>query len=181
MYLGPIPRSTMSSNRPHYLLMDERKNQMSDYDVPEEKKRAGNADRDRYIDHLASAVSTGHLSEEEFTERRDKALTARIKDDLMVLVKDLPPVPEPERKTHMVQYQLVGTWLFSPWRWGAALILSSALIVLPGPLCAAIYHGFDNAPLQGAMPVLLILAGVFSLLIGGIAWSPDAKHEEGVE
>jgi hypothetical protein len=153
---------------------------VSDY-VPEERKRAGNADRDRYIDHLASAVSTGHLSEEEFTQRRDKALVATVKNDLMVLVRDLPDLPKQERKTHMVQYQLAGTWLFSPWRWGAALILSSALIVLPGPLCAAIYHGFDNAPGQGIMPVLLILVGVFSLLIGGIAWSPDAKHEEVIE
>lgn len=148
---------------------------MSDY-VSEERKRVGNTDRDRYIDRLSAAISTGHLSEEEFSERRDKALVAVVKQDLRVLVRDLPGPPEPERT--LVTYQLGGSWRFSPWRWGTALILSSAMIVLPGPLCAAAFHGFDHAPGEGLLPVLLIMAGIATLLGFGIGWAPDSKREE---
>jgi hypothetical protein len=150
---------------------------MSDY-VPEEKKRAGTADRDRYIEQLAAAISTGHISDHEFEERRDKALTAITQGDLRVLVSDLPQLPEPERKTHMVTYQVGGEWRFSPVRWGCALILSSAMIVLPGPLMAAAFHGFDNAPLAGGLPVLMICAGVALLLGLGIGWAPESPKRE---
>jgi hypothetical protein len=151
--------------------------------VSEENKRAGNDDRDHYIDRISAAISTGHLSEEEFAARRDKALHAVIKKDLMVLVADLPelPVPpQPECKTHLVTYQVGGSWRFNPWRWGAGLVLSSALLVLPGPLCAAAFHGFDHAPGQGILPVLLILAGVATLLGLGIGWAPEDKKREEV-
>lgn len=143
-------------------------------DIPEEKKRVGNTDRDRYIDQLAAAISTGHISEEEFGERRDKALVATIKSDLISLVADLPDLPKPKRT--LVTHQLAGSWLFSPWRWGAGLIISSALLVLPGPLCAAAWHGFDNAPGGGLLPVSLILLGVTCLLGFGIGWAPDDKE-----
>lgn len=129
---------------------------MSDY-VSEEGKRVGNTDRDRYIDQLAAAISTGHISEEEFGERRDKALTAVIKSDLQALVNDLPDLPKPKRT--MVTYQVAGDWYFSPVRWGIALVLSSALIVLPGPLMAA----------------SMICAGVALLLGLGIAWAPSGE------
>lgn len=150
---------------------------MSDY-IPEEKKRAGNTDRDRYIDHLATAVSTGHISEEEFSERRDKALAAITKGELQALAGDLPGLPERKRSTHMVTYQVGGSWHFSPVRWGAALVLSAAMLVLPGPLFAAAFGGFNHAPLEGALPVLLILAGVATLLGLGIAWAPCDKQTE---
>lgn len=149
---------------------------MSEY-TPEEKKRVGNTDRDRYIDQLAAAISTGHISEEEFGERRDKALVATIKKDLIILVADLPDLPKPKRT--LVTYQLAGcSWHFSPVRWGAALIISSALLVLPGPLCAAAWHGFDNAPGGGLLPISLILLGVTCLLGFGIGWAPDDKKRE---
>lgn len=150
---------------------------MRDY-VPEERKRAGNADRDRYIDHLATAVSTGHISAQEFAERRDKALAAVTKEELRTLADDLPELPEPKRSTHLVTYQVGGSWYFSPVRWGAALVLSAAMLVLPGPLCAAAWHGFNHAPGQGLLPVLLILGGVATLLGLGIGWAPDGSTQK---
>lgn len=150
---------------------------MPDY-VPEADKRAGNADRDRYIDCLATAVSTGHISEQEFSERRDKALTAIKKGELKALVGDLPAIPESKRSTRVVTYQVGGSWHFSPVRWGAALVLSAAMLVLPGPLFAAAFGGFNHAPLEGGLPVFLIMGGVALLLGLGIAWAPSDKETE---
>jgi hypothetical protein len=149
--------------------------------VSDEDKRAGNEDRDHYIDRIAAAISTGHITQAEFEERRDEALAAVTKKDLMVLVADLPEIPKPVRKTRMVTYQVAGNCHFSPWRWGSALILSAALIVMPGPLFAAAFHGFDNSPKNGIIPILMIVAGVVILLGLGIGWSPDHKNEEWVD
>lgn len=140
--------------------------------------RAGNEDRDKYIDQLASAVSTGHLKQHEFEERRDKALVAVHNSDLLHLVADLPETPRNPHRTEMVTYQVGGEWRFSPWRWGSALVLSAALIVLPGPLFAAAFHGFDNVGDKGIAPILMIMAGVVLLLGFGIGWAPDSKRAE---
>lgn len=148
--------------------------------ISEAERRAGNADRDRYIDHLANAVSTGHLREEEFSERRDKALLAKTKTDLITLVADLPDMPVKEIRTHNVTYQVAGGH-FSPWRWGVVLVLSVSAIGLPGPLMAAAFHGFDHAPMSGGLPILLIIAGIVMLLFGGIGWCPDHTSEERIE
>jgi hypothetical protein len=55
--------------------------------------RASDADRDRVIDVLKTGFAEGRLTQEEFTERQDKALAARTYGDLAALTADLPVGP----------------------------------------------------------------------------------------
>lgn len=63
--------------------------------VREEHKRIGDTERNRYLDYLASRFASGHLTQDEFDDRKDQALTARTQLDLDILVRDLPPMPAP--------------------------------------------------------------------------------------
>lgn len=54
--------------------------------------RVGDADREAYVEHLNQAYATGHLTEVDVAERRDKAFDARVFRDLRALVRDLPPM-----------------------------------------------------------------------------------------
>ena len=153
---------------------------MTHLHVPPEDKRAGNEDRDRYIDHLAASVSTGHLKPWEFDERRDKALQALTHGDLQSLVRDLPAVKQVVK--HKVTYQVMtapsGNIRFSPWRWVTTTVPSLAMVILTGPFMAQAFHGFDNAPLAGAVPTLLIFLGVILTLVFGIGFAPDHTETE---
>ncbi|WP_049562092.1 DUF1707 SHOCT-like domain-containing protein [Nonomuraea sp. SBT364] len=55
--------------------------------------RASDADRDRAIDLLRTAVADGRLDPAEFNERLDAALAARTMDALVPLTTDLVAVP----------------------------------------------------------------------------------------
>src|SRR6516164_1339204 len=55
--------------------------------------RASDADRDRVIELLRSAVADGRLDPAEFDERLDSALAARTIDALAPLTADLNPAP----------------------------------------------------------------------------------------
>lgn len=56
--------------------------------------RASDADRDRALDVLRTAMADGRLTVDEFGERMESALTARMMGELAVLTADLatPPV-----------------------------------------------------------------------------------------
>lgn len=135
-------------------------------------RRAGHADRDRYVEHLANMVATGYLLPAEFEERRDKALTSATADELCALIRDLPALPGP--KMRKVTWQLAGDHIkFSPFRWVAGMLLGLAFIVFPGPIMSEHFGGFDHTPLHGALPVLLIFVGVAMMLASAFAFSPD--------
>jgi hypothetical protein len=51
--------------------------------------RVDDQQRNETVDQLSSAVATGKLSADEFEERSERALTARTRADLDVLVDDL--------------------------------------------------------------------------------------------
>lgn len=140
--------------------------------VPDEQKLVGHADREECTERLAQAVATGHLTEREFGQRRDTALEARVQRDLDLLTSDLPPVAKaPEKR---VKIQVAGNaYPFSAIRWVGGILLGAATIVLPGPLWAAACGGFDHAPLKGAAPALIIVAGVVVLIVSAIAFAPD--------
>lgn len=64
--------------------------------------RASHADRDAVTGHLQQAFADGRLDEEEFDVRMQRALTARTRQDLDVLLQDLgrpapsgTPIPAP--------------------------------------------------------------------------------------
>lgn len=135
-------------------------------------RRAGHADRDRYVEHLANMVATGYLLPAEFEERRDKALTSTTADELCALIRDLPALPSP--KMRKVTYQFAGNEIkFSPFRWVASVALGLAFCVFPGPIMSGAYGGFDHTPLGGGLAVLLIFIGAFMMLGFGAAFCPD--------
>ncbi len=61
--------------------------------------RIGDADRDRTVERLRTALAEGRLTTEEFEDRMGKALQAHYQSDLDELLLDLPapsaPVPGP--------------------------------------------------------------------------------------
>lgn len=142
--------------------------------VPDEGKLVGHADREKCTERLAQAVATGHLTQAAFEERRDRALEAVRRAHLDNLTADLPPEPKAPEKRYKTQVMGNGT-PFSPRRWMAGITLSTAMIVLPGPLWAAAAHGFGHAPGGGAAPLFMIMAGVVGLLVFGIGFAPDGE------
>lgn len=155
--------------------------------VSEEDRRAGNTDRDHYVERLKGAVSTGHLTADEFEARSSEALLAVTKKDLMVLVADIPELSAREMtyggvKTVRVRNQVAASDLgdvpFSPWRWGITLFIGLTMVILPGPLFASIFHGLDNAPAGGGVPVMLIVFGAIVTIVGGICFCPSNDFTE---
>lgn len=59
----------------------------------EDRLRAADADRDRAIEVLAGAAAEGRLTQEEYSERSETALSARTMGELAALTADIPSVP----------------------------------------------------------------------------------------
>jgi DUF1707 SHOCT-like domain len=59
----------------------------------EDRLRAADADRDRAIEVLAGATAEGRLTQEEYSERSETALSARTLGELAALTADIPSVP----------------------------------------------------------------------------------------
>jgi hypothetical protein len=55
--------------------------------------RIGNADRDKYVEHLGNMYTQGYLDDEEFKVRSDKASAAVHYGDLRHVLDELPPLP----------------------------------------------------------------------------------------
>jgi hypothetical protein len=55
--------------------------------------RASDADRNRFVAMLERHYAEGRLSHEEFSDRMDKALSARTLGELYALSADLPDPP----------------------------------------------------------------------------------------
>ena len=58
----------------------------------EDRLRAADADRDRAIEVLAGAAAEGRLTQEEYSERSETALSARTLGELAALTADIPSV-----------------------------------------------------------------------------------------
>lgn len=155
---------------------------MTSYDTRSQRpeppaKRAGHVMRDRYVDHLSNMMAEGFIDVDEYTERRDKAMATKHENELMVLVADLEPLPraEPPKMTGDLKYHACCGFedtRFRMWPWASCIALFSSLTILTGPLMAALFHGFDNAPLDGALPIFMVIAGVIGLLVTGIGLAP---------
>lgn len=59
----------------------------------EDRLRAADADRDRAIEVLAGGAAEGRLTQEEYSERSETALSARTLGELAALTADIPSVP----------------------------------------------------------------------------------------
>lgn len=135
--------------------------------------RAGDADRDKVIEQLAGYVASGHLSQEEFTERRDRALKEETQRGLRRFMADLPQEPEPGPRRRRLPDFSHGA------RRGAfhsvAAVVTLAIAIIPQNIVVTGSHGIGNAhtgPL--ALGIFCIVAGAIGFivnLIGAIAWA----------
>jgi hypothetical protein len=149
--------------------------------------RIGDAERDSTLDYLATRVSTGHITQEEFEERKDKALAARTQTDLDYLTADLPPMParvviKPAATRTVTAQMLRGDGdrkiPFSPVKWALSSSFFLALVSLLCPLSAAIWHGLGHSPGDGGLSILLtIMAGV-GFIVSIIGFAPDSLKME---
>ena len=62
-------------------------------DQPRASLRAGDADRERFVEALRQHHVDGRLTADELAERTERAYAARTLGDLDALATDLPPVP----------------------------------------------------------------------------------------
>jgi hypothetical protein len=62
------------------------------------RRRAGNAERTRYAEHITTQYAIGMLEPAEFEERVDAVNAARYADELPPLIAGLDPLPPPEEK-----------------------------------------------------------------------------------
>lgn len=67
---------------------------MNDKQVPPELMRAGDVDRDAVAERLGYAFQEGRLNLEEYQERLDLTMRAKVMADLASLTRDLPAPPE---------------------------------------------------------------------------------------
>lgn len=67
------------------------------------------AQRDKCVDRLRDAVSTGDLTVEEFEQRLDAAYAVESNEELFALVANLPPPPPAKRRMSNRSKALIGT------------------------------------------------------------------------
>ncbi len=61
--------------------------------MSEREMRVGDAERDTTASQLSEHFAAGRLDQSEFTERTERALNARTRGDLDLLLNDLPALP----------------------------------------------------------------------------------------
>ncbi|TQN32265.1 uncharacterized protein DUF1707 [Haloactinospora alba] len=105
---------------------------MSEEQVPENRMRASDADRDATAERLAIALQEGRLGVTEYEQRLDAAMNATVLGQLWKLSADLPEPPEPEESDRELatadQSGFVSPWKdwIDEWRWwlGGAVIMT---------------------------------------------------------
>ncbi len=104
--------------------------------------RIGDAERDQAASMLREHHAEGRLSVEEFNERLDRALTARVMDDLIPLFADLPS-PRPDDP---------GPGLGAPSPYGYPTGQTAALLFGAPPGPEPIYTPYPAVPDPGVAP-----------------------------
>ena len=101
--------------------------------APAEGVRASDAERDATVERLSQATGEGRLTLEEFSQRMDRATTAKTRAELDRLVTDLPasgaagaPVTVGARAGPSWHVSPVGGLnVFGPWRMGRHVIVAT--------------------------------------------------------
>lgn len=83
-------RNALSNRAPVVLAGDKEESTVDIGPLPNDNLRIGDADRQRYFDHLGDMYAGGYLSREEFDERSTKVQDAHTAPELEKLVADLP-------------------------------------------------------------------------------------------
>jgi Domain of unknown function (DUF1707) len=136
--------------------------------------RAGDADRDRAINHLTQMADLGYLPPEEAEKRIKHAENAERKVDLKTLTADLP-APLLGKRTLRQRYD----W-DKPAHWIPTLIggmaVGGLVAVLPAEMLSTA-HMFPNTTIGAAFGILGIITGIllfFGCLAGIIVKASEA-------
>lgn len=121
--------------------------------------RAGDADRDKTIEHLSSRHVSGHLNAAEFSARLDGAFAAETQAQLSGLVADLPPLPQTGRPAMSGKARRTTFWL-------AMAVLNIAVASVPIAIVASVSHGAGHAqPVALGLAILSFFLGVGGLIL----------------
>jgi hypothetical protein len=107
------------------------------------RMRAGDKDRQRVVEHLGKHFAEGRLTVQEFDERAVRAHASVYLDELPALTADLPPDPEPPRRSTRSSMRVPGV-----------VVLLIAML-LAWSMVAAVVYGVP--PLFGLFLLFLFL------------------------
>lgn len=128
--------------------------------------RAGHADRNRTVDHLARSYAHGYLDEAELERRTSHALAAPTHQQLQVLLGDLPPLP---LTTRQLAGYAAGKALRSFQLKAVALtVLALPLVIASATLAIAptVRLITDHLPYIALHNVLFCIATIFAGIAG---------------
>jgi hypothetical protein len=145
--------------------------------------RVGHADRGEVIEVLKDAFVDGLLTKDEFGARADRALAARTRADLTVLIADLPPIPSwpgPDPAGPVRPPAPVRRWPLARATAKSALCLVLAFasmwtgamidVETPGP------HPYDAWPKLLYLLGLILIITAFGILAAGAATAVEQRH-----
>lgn len=135
--------------------------------------RVGDTDRNDTVDYLSHYYTKGFLDNDEFTRRANQAAEAKTRDELDVLVRDLPasPVARTTSFRQGIRQGLAAGWqATSPaQRFTALSLFSLAAAIGPGVYNASVYHGLAHESASATVvTVLTIILGIVVAVITGI-------------
>lgn len=132
--------------------------------------RTGDAERERAVGWLNDCHAAGRLDDSELEIRRTHALSAQTKQDLDVLMSDLPPYPIP-RKLRKDSETPLRKWLGTGSVGLAIVILIGCFLsVCTSIVPAVILVGSGDSTAANAAGAVFIVAGVVAV-IGMIFWA----------
>lgn len=135
---------------------------MSSEPVPQ---RLADADRDEAVTVLQEHFSAGRLSEAEFTDRMQRALAARVADDLASLFEDLPGQPPSSLATNSTTWTAPPTPTAAPRGDLATPASAGGEAANPTPTGLASYLPVIQGVLWPAVIVLALFSGHWGLWI----------------
>lgn len=123
--------------------------------------RAGDADRDRAMDHVNQMRKLGYLKEHDADARLTYLETAEVKEQVALAIQDLPPLPAPKQKFSLKDYD------FSKRRWYVPTLLPIVLlglIMIAAPLGLTDWHVHWQAGLAASLIVTGVLTFISSVV-----------------
>jgi hypothetical protein len=138
--------------------------------------RASDADRDRIIDVLREAVGDGRLTDDEFEERLQAAMSSRTFGELATLTTDLvappePSVANPEPAAEVIRVSQRGGSVSRAGRWAVPRVLELR------PSWCDVTLDFTSATItHGTLRIDMKMRGGSLTLVAGPGIVVDADH-----
>lgn len=133
--------------------------------------RVGDDDRDDAAEQLRRHFAAGRLDPQEFSERLDRAITARFRSDLKPLLVDLPMLPStppPTTATPVVPRR--------PLQW-TRTVDTTVGIAVAGASFVLLLMMFGSVVLSPFVMVFSLIGGSLAVFVGGGAvWLSDREQ-----